>query len=102
MAENLINWLEAHSRSCQFKSFLGVDCPGCGIQRSIIALMKGQLLESIQLYPALLPVVFMFSYLAAHLLFKFRNGALVLRIIFIANIAIISFHYIYLLITNKP
>jgi hypothetical protein len=95
----IINWLEAHQQSCSFREYFGIDCPGCGMQRSIIELLKGNILESINLYPALLPVMIMFGFLTMHLLFRFRQGALILKIMFIFNISLISFHYIYKLIT---
>jgi hypothetical protein len=95
----LISWLEAHQHSCPFKEQFGIDCPGCGLQRSIIELLKGNILESIILYPALLPVMTMFGFLALHLLFRFRHGALILKIMFIFNISLIALNYIYKLIT---
>lgn len=99
MLTKVITWLESHQHSCSFKDHFGIDCPGCGLQRSIIELLKGNLLESIYLCPALLPIIAMFAYLALHLIFRFRHGALILKIMFILNISIISFHYIFKLIT---
>ena len=55
----IITWLEAHMGTCTFKEATGLVCPGCGIQRSIIALLKGDILECIMLFPALLPVIAM-------------------------------------------
>ena len=98
MLQNLIKWLELHQQTCSFKDHFGIICPGCGLQRSIIELMKGNLLESIYLYPALLPILAMFTYLALHLAFKYRNGAAILKIMFIINICLISLNYIYKLI----
>jgi hypothetical protein len=97
--DRLINWLEAHQNSCPFKEHFGIDCPGCGLQRSIIELLKGNIMESIILYPALLPVMTMFCFLALHLRFRFRHGALILKIMFIFNISLIALNYIYKLIT---
>jgi hypothetical protein len=95
----VINWLETHQQSCTFRDHLGIDCPGCGLQRSILELLKGNFFESISLYPALIPVIGMFGFLTLHLIFRFRNGALILKIMFILNISIIALNYIYKLIT---
>jgi hypothetical protein len=99
MLDKLIHWLEAHMKPCAFKEAVGADCPGCGLQRSFIELLKGNLWESFLLYPALMPVMAMFIFLFLHLIFKFRAGAFILKVMFIFNTSIIFLHYIYKLIT---
>lgn len=42
---------------CPFKYVTGFDCPGCGFQRACIALLQGNLQESLHLYPAAIPVL---------------------------------------------
>ncbi|HEY0055483.1 MAG TPA: DUF2752 domain-containing protein [Pedobacter sp.] len=37
---------------CPSKYIIRFDCPGCGFQRSFLALVKGNFFESLQLYPA--------------------------------------------------
>lgn len=78
-----------------------MDCPGCGLQRSLIALLKGDLQASFQLYPATVPMILMFAYMAAHLLFKFRNGARNLTFLFLFCAGIILVNYIYKVITYQ-
>lgn len=98
MLNKVITWFEAHQQTCSIRDHFGIDCPGCGLQRSILELLKGNLLESIALYPALLPVIAMFAFLILHLAFRFRSGTLILKIMFIVNISVISFHYLFKLI----
>lgn len=58
---NIISWLDAHQLPCLIKTVFSVECPTCGIQRSMMALLKGDFMNSIKLYPALLPVlIFLF------------------------------------------
>lgn len=47
----IISWLEQIELPCLFKKYFHVDCPGCGFQRSIIALLKGNFAESFLLFP---------------------------------------------------
>src|ERR1017187_1418872 len=54
---SLVNWLEDHMMTCYYKQVSGIDCPGCGMQRSFIELLKGNFFESIKLYPALFAVI---------------------------------------------
>jgi hypothetical protein len=64
------------------------------MQRSFIALLKGNLWESFLLYPALLPTIFLVVYLILHLIFDFKNGAAVIKYTFIINVIIILTNYI--------
>mgnify|MGYP003875942599 FL=1 len=75
--------------ACPVKANLGFECPGCGMQRSIVALSEGQLIDSFTFYPALIPIICMLLFLMVHLKFKFKHGARVLLIFYILNSAII-------------
>ena len=94
----LINWLESHMMPCFYKKYFGIECPGCGMQRAFIELLKGNLIESIKLYPALLPTIAMFILLFFHLIYKFKQGALYLKISFIFTASIIVINYLYKII----
>ncbi|MFW6104045.1 MAG: DUF2752 domain-containing protein [Bacteroidota bacterium] len=95
MLYDIIGWLEAHMQPCIYKQEIGIECPGCGFQRALIALLKGNIWESIQLFPGLIPMVFLFVFLIVHLVFHLKNGAVVLKYIFIVDIAIIIIDYIF-------
>lgn len=71
----------------------GIDCPGCGMQRSFIELLKGNLMESLQLYPALLPTIFTLLFTGLHLYFHFKAGASVIKYSFITTIGIVLISY---------
>lgn len=58
----LIEWLQDHMLPCPFKYFTGIDCPGCGFQRSVIALIQGDLHKSFQVYPPAIPLLLFFAY----------------------------------------
>lgn len=69
------------------------------MQRSFIELLKGDFSESFVLYPALLPMLFMFAYLILHLIFKFKQGAQVLKLTFISVTVLIVGSFIFKLIS---
>ena len=71
-----------------------MDCMGCGMQRAIILLLKGEFAASFKMYPALFTLIFMFIYLGFHLIFNFKKGHLVLRYLFIINVIIILVNYL--------
>ncbi|RLD68475.1 MAG: DUF2752 domain-containing protein [Bacteroidetes bacterium] len=100
MLKWLISWLEANTQTCPYIYFFGIECPGCGMQRALIELLKGNLVESIQYYPALIPLLFLFLMLIIHLVFKLKNGAEILKYIFLFNVLIILISYIVKLFIN--
>ncbi|NCU04480.1 MAG: DUF2752 domain-containing protein [Chitinophagaceae bacterium] len=98
---NAVQWLEKNLLSCPSRKFLHIECPGCGLQRSYIALLKGDVATSFQLYPAAIPVLVLFVFLLLHLFLKFRNGQKILMILYIFCASIITVHYIYKVITHQ-
>lgn len=91
---DLINWIENHSQACFFKKFFGFECPGCGMQRAFIELLKGNLHESIMLYPPLLPILFLFTFFIVHLIFRIKYGAEILKYAFSFTVIIVFVNYL--------
>jgi uncharacterized membrane protein YesL len=99
MFEKIINFLESHQQACFYKKFIGIECPGCGMQRSFIELLKFNFVESFVLFPALTSTLVLLLYLALHLILNFRKGANILKDLFIFNTTIVVLSYIYKLLT---
>jgi hypothetical protein len=95
MGYSLTNWLENNMQTCAFKQMTGKDCPGCGSQRSFFLLLKGQIGESICMYPALIPIIILFLFLIVHLIFKFNKGGTFLKYNFIVVMSIIVVSYLF-------
>lgn len=66
--------LEKFMLPCISKQVLGIDCPGCGLQRSVVLLIKGDFIASFQMYPALFPMMALFGFLALSRFVSFRRG----------------------------
>ncbi len=98
---NFIQWVERHLFACPSKKFLHIDCPGCGLQRSIIALLKGDLVSSLQFYPATIPILYTMLFLILHLKNQYQNGALILTRLYVFCTAIILIHYVYKIATHQ-
>lgn len=99
--ETIIEWLKEHALTCPSKYLFHIDCPGCGMQRSVFALLEGNISESFALYPATIPLIVLFIYTGLHILFGFKRGAAVIKWGFISCTAIILISYIYKLYTLK-
>lgn len=90
----MIEWLENHLLTCIFKSSFGVECPGCGTQRAFIALLKGDLLSSLQYHAGVIPFILTIIALIIQLKIKHVNGSKVVMWLFIATTTVTIIQYI--------
>jgi len=74
-----ISWLQNHLIPCPFKYLTGIDCPGCGFQRSVIALIRGDLYKSLALYPATIPLILLSAYLIIDKFFTLDNSKSIVK-----------------------
>ena len=100
MYNSFILWLQHHMLLCPFKWMFHVDCPGCGMQRSFLRLLQGDLTGSLQYHPATMPMLGLFIFLPLHLIFRFRNGGKVLVILQIIVAVISISFYVYKIVDH--
>ncbi|WP_179022561.1 DUF2752 domain-containing protein [Winogradskyella forsetii] len=79
---------------CLWKQTFNIDCMGCGMQRSVSLILKGDLIAAFFMYPAIYTLITMFSFLLLHLKFKFKNGHRIIFGLFLLNISIIVISFI--------
>jgi len=91
----IIPWLEQHQLPCPFKLITHIDCPVCGFQRSGIALLKGNLIQSLELYPAFIPLLVLCASLLLNFRVRFDPKGKVLRMggAFVFIIILVSYIY---------
>lgn len=93
-------FLKEHLVSCSFQKNFHIHCPGCGFQHSFIALIEGDLVYSLKLYPALIPLLSLWLILIFHLIFKFRNGAFIIKYLFLFCALVILTSYFIKIINH--
>lgn len=91
----MIDWLEQHLFACAIRSTLGMDCPGCGMQRAFIALLRGDLPGSFRHHAALLPFLAMVIALLVQLKIKHVNGGKWVMWLFILTSAVTFVQFVY-------
>lgn len=96
-----IDWLSQNLLSCPFKSCTGLDCPGCGLQRSAIKLLEGDISGSVQMHPAGIPMIVMLVLLALHIKYDFRHGAKILTYLFAFSTILSLVNYMYKIYTGS-
>lgn len=85
---------------CLSKKIFGIDCFGCGMQRSAVLMIQGDFTAAFNMYPAIFTLILLFAILALHLKFKFKQGHNILLFLFIINILIILTNYYLKHFTN--
>jgi hypothetical protein len=87
------SWLQQHLIPCPFKKLTGIDCPGCGFQRSLIALCKGDLAGSIHLYPATIPILFTALFVFTAMKLNWDKGHIVKKTLYMLTGGLILVTY---------
>jgi hypothetical protein len=98
---NSVNWLEHHLLQCPMKKAFGIDCPGCGMQRSVIALLRLDVGASWKIYPPGIFIVCTVLFMMLHLCFDFKYGAAILKMLYIVSAIAIVINYAYKIINNQ-
>lgn len=89
----MIEWLEEHMMSCFYVKYFGVHCPGCGSQRALILLLKGEFWASIKMYPPLIPTILLLAFMILHMFMRFENGGTILKNSFIFVISLMMLNF---------
>jgi hypothetical protein len=91
----MIQWLEQHQFICIYKHFLGIRCPTCGFQSSLIYLLKGELHQSIVAYPPLIPSLLVLIVLVIWLVFR-KPSWKFLRYLLIVDLILVFSNWLFL------
>ena len=83
---------------CQYKQLLGIDCPICGLQRSIIAILKGDFYESFILFPGLICSCMAIVFFALYKIFTKQVLLYTFIALCICDLIVIMINWIYKLI----
>lgn len=80
---------------CPTKRLFGIDCLGCGFQRALLMLFKGDFSAAWQLYPPLFPILPLAVVFFLYLTDKNHDYRKVLKLLGIINAIFIPASYIY-------
>ena len=80
---------------CMNKSLFGVDCIGCGAQRSILLLINGEFIKAFYQFPAIYTTILLFIFIGLHLINKKRDYQKIIIGLAIINTIIMIISYIY-------
>ncbi len=90
---------EEYMLPCLNKKLFGFECMGCGLQRSVALILKGEFIEAFYMYPAIYALIALFSYITLNLFFKFENSNRITTILGVLSLLIIIINFTYKLLT---
>lgn len=70
---------EEYMLPCFSKKIFGLDCPGCGIQRSVALILQGEFVAAFKMYPAIYTLILLFCFLILNNFYsvKFYNKIII-------------------------
>ncbi|MFT4575342.1 MAG: hypothetical protein ACI9SI_000246 [Polaribacter sp.] len=87
--------VEEYMLPCLNKKLFGFDCLGCGMQRSLLFILKGDFIEAFKMYPAIYTILLFFILVAYNFFFKKKVNLKIIYSLAVLNIIIIISSYIY-------
>ncbi|WP_299779466.1 DUF2752 domain-containing protein [uncultured Formosa sp.] len=92
---------EDYMLPCLTKKFLGFDCLGCGLQRSVALILNGNFIAAFKMYPAIYTLILFTAFLVFNIFKSFKGQETIKKWLFIINIVIIVLSYIIKLSTTN-
>ena len=86
--------IENYLLPCLNKQLFGLDCPGCGAQRSLILFFKGEFAAAFAMYPAVFTMVLLGFIVALNFFVKFKYAYKIKMALVYINVAIIIISFI--------
>lgn len=87
--------MEDYMIPCMNKAIMGIDCPGCGTQRALALLLRGEFADAFFMFPAIYTTILLIGLIGLHLADKSRNYQKVIIGTAIANAVVVIISYIY-------
>lgn len=86
--------MEEYMLPCLNKKYLGFECMGCGLQRSLVALFQGDFVKAFELYPAIYPLVLLGVMISLNYMVGVKYGSKIISVLAILSVTTIIVSYI--------
>ncbi len=80
---------------CLSKKIFGVDCPGCGIQRSIALLLQGDFNGAFKMYPAIYALILLFGFLLVDHFYSIKFANKIVITLSTISVSLILANYLF-------
>lgn len=79
---------------CLNKKLFGVNCMGCGMQRSMSLIFKGEFIDAFYMYPAIYTLILLLGVVAVNTFKNYKYAYKIIVILAILNTIIIITNFI--------
>lgn len=87
--------LEDYMLPCLNKKLFGLECMGCGMQRSIALILNGDFVAAFHMYPAIYSLAALLGLIFINYFKKFKYSYNIIIILAIVNAIVILGNFIY-------
>ena len=84
---------EDYMLPCLNKKLFGIECFGCGFQRSLVFVFQGEFIAAFKMYPAIYTLILFALFLVLNLFYKFQYAEKIKLILVVLNVVIIVTSY---------
>jgi hypothetical protein len=90
----LFVYVENYMLPCLNKQVWGVECPGCGIQRSISFLLEGNFMAAFEAYPAIYTLILFLGVVLLNGFYKIKYANTLIIGLAVTTVLLILINYI--------
>ena len=87
--------LEEFMLPCITKKIIGIDCPGCGLQRSLISILNGDFATAFTAYPPIYAILLLLSFFIYQSFIKIKYANKIILTLTLTTVVIIVTNYIF-------
>ncbi len=91
----MITQAEDYMLPCLNKKLFGFECLGCGMQRSLLFIARGEFVEAFKMYPAIYTILLFFILIGYNYFSKKKVESKIIYSLAIVNISIIIISYMF-------
>ncbi|MBQ4915764.1 DUF2752 domain-containing protein [Maribacter sp. MMG018] len=85
--------IENYMLPCFTKQVFDMDCPGCGLQRSLLFLIRGEFVSAFKMYPGIYPMLLLFLFLLINKSVNIKFSNLITNVLMIITAGTIIINY---------
>lgn len=86
--------LEDYMLPCLSKTLFGLECLGCGFQRSFLLLLNGNFIDAFKMYPAVYTLIGLFLFILLNFKLKFKHSKKIISRLAYLNLSIMIINYL--------